>query len=466
MRNKLFALLLAMAAAKAQQQTVPLQSPPPPPPFNVGAVYSGGGGTVSVSYWVVARYASGTSSPSASPATVRVPNIAGITVGTPVSISFNQVAGATGYDVIRNTSTAYPAGAGCAACAIALNITGSPATDNGTTNAYPPAGIFPASQATALIDLNNRDAATPYLEVGINGAPAVQIPTGNVGNILTVFSQTGPNVVTPVTTPDSVTPSNPSAGNTKWYTKAGALCSLSPAGAENCTNASAPVTSVFTQTGAVDIPVTTTDVSTPANPAAGKTKWYTKGGTFCALNPTGTEVCISAAAVSSVFSQTGAVNIPVTTTDVSTPSNPGAGTTKWYTKAGALCSLSPAGAENCTNAQLHSIVFTINGNGSAIATGDLKVFPTADFSCTINRYDVSADQSGSITVDIWKAAGAIPTSGNKISASAPVTLSSAQLSQNGSRTGWTNAVSAGDVFGATVATAATVQNVTVQIWCQ
>lgn len=118
-------------------------------------------------------------------------------------------------------------------------------------------------------------------------------------------------------------------------------------------------------------------------------------------------------------------------------------------------------------AALHSVTFVIQGaSGAAIATGDLGLFPTADFACTINRTDISADQSGSITVDIWKRAGAIPAGAQKISASAPVTLSSAQLNQNGSISGWSTTVSSGDVFGATVATASTVTKVTVQIWCQ
>jgi len=114
----------------------------------------------------------------------------------------------------------------------------------------------------------------------------------------------------------------------------------------------------------------------------------------------------------------------------------------------------------------HAIPFVIDGGGSAITTGALKDFPTAAFSCTINRIDISADQAGSITIDIWKAAGAIPTSANKISASAPLTLSSAQLNQNGSLTGWTTSVSVGDVFGFNVATASTVTHVVGQIWCQ
>jgi fibronectin-binding autotransporter adhesin len=116
--------------------------------------------------------------------------------------------------------------------------------------------------------------------------------------------------------------------------------------------------------------------------------------------------------------------------------------------------------------QLHSIGFVIDGGGSAIVTGDAKVYPTADFACTINRVDISADQSGSITVDVWKRNAAIPTSGQKISASAPLTLSAAQLAQSGSLTGWTTAVSTNDVFGFSVATVATVTRVTGQIWCQ
>lgn len=139
----------------------------------------------------------------------------------------------------------------------------------------------------------------------------------------------------------------------------------------------------------------------------------------------------------------------------------GAGVTCTNGTGKTVCDIPSASAT-----QQHNITFVINGGGTAITTGALGSFPTAAYSCTINRTDISADQSGSITVDIWKKAGAIPASGDKISASAPVTLSSAQLNQNGSISGWTTTVTSGDVFGGTVASAATVQSVTVQIWCQ
>lgn len=116
--------------------------------------------------------------------------------------------------------------------------------------------------------------------------------------------------------------------------------------------------------------------------------------------------------------------------------------------------------------QLHSVVFSINGNGSAISPGGLGVFPTAAFACTINEVDVTGAPSGSITVDIWKTNAGIPTSTNKISASDPATLSSAQYSVDTTLSGWTKTVSTGDVFGGTIATASTVTAVTVTIWCQ
>jgi hypothetical protein len=124
------------------------------------------------------------------------------------------------------------------------------------------------------------------------------------------------------------------------------------------------------------------------------------------------------------------------------------------------------GRSDAGAAQLHSITFAINGGGSTITTGDVHEYITVDFNCTINRVDISGNPSGSMTVDIWKVNAAIPTGTNKISASAPATLSSSQLAQSGSLSGWSTSVAANDVFDANVATASSVTSATVQLWCQ
>ncbi len=117
------------------------------------------------------------------------------------------------------------------------------------------------------------------------------------------------------------------------------------------------------------------------------------------------------------------------------------------------------------NADLSGITsvigMVIDGGGSAITTG-VKHYLSIPFACTITGWDIVADQSGSISVEIDKHAAAVPnTSTDKISASAPVSLSSAQLAQGGSISGWTTAIAANDVLGYNVASAATLTRVTI-----
>lgn len=120
-----------------------------------------------------------------------------------------------------------------------------------------------------------------------------------------------------------------------------------------------------------------------------------------------------------------------------------------------------------SSAQQHSITIPIAGGPIVTGTSGVGLPATANFSCAINKAQASADASGSITVDIWKAAASIPSSGDKISASAPVTLSSSQLNQNSSISGWTTAVAIGDVFWASVASVdGSLTAATVQLWCE
>ena len=116
-----------------------------------------------------------------------------------------------------------------------------------------------------------------------------------------------------------------------------------------------------------------------------------------------------------------------------------------------------------SQAAVTAITLTIDGAGSAITAGALGKFPTVPYSGEIESVEVAADQSGSIVIDIWKAADAIPTNSNSITGSSPATLSSAQRSQDETLTGWTTSIAAGDVLGFEVDSASTVTEVTLTI---
>ena len=77
-----------------------------------------------------------------------------------------------------------------------------------------------------------------------------------------------------------------------------------------------------------------------------------------------------------------------TMTDITTPANPSAGATKFYSKAGALCSLSPAGAETCT------------GSSPLTTKGDLL-----GFSTLLVRVPIGSTNGLVLTQDSTAAAG-------------------------------------------------------------
>lgn len=121
-------------------------------------------------------------------------------------------------------------------------------------------------------------------------------------------------------------------------------------------------------------------------------------------------------------------------------------------------------AKLATNVKTTTLIFVIDGGGSAITTG-VKGDLTVDFNCTIQQATLLADQSGSIVVDIWKDtyANYPPTVADTITASAKPTLSTAAKSQDGTLTGWTTSISAGDTLRFNVDSITTCQRVTVAL---
>jgi len=83
---------------------------------------------------------------------------------------------------------------------------------------------------------------------------------------------------------------------------------------------------------------------------------------------------------------------------------------------------------------------------SAVITTGAKGRKYCSITGTIIGWRLVADVSATVTLDLWKAAGAIPTNANSITASAKPALSAAELAASTTLTGWTTAVTAGDVF--------------------
>lgn len=111
-----------------------------------------------------------------------------------------------------------------------------------------------------------------------------------------------------------------------------------------------------------------------------------------------------------------------------------------------------------------TIQFIIDGGGSAIATG-VKGDIMIPFDCTVQGWDIVADASGSIVVDVWKDtyANFPPTVADTITGSEKPTLSSAQKNQDLTLSSWTTAFSRGDWLRYNVDSATTVTRVTVVI---
>jgi len=118
-------------------------------------------------------------------------------------------------------------------------------------------------------------------------------------------------------------------------------------------------------------------------------------------------------------------------------------------------------------ASTEAIEFLIDGGGSTITTGVAVGAVEVPFACTITDATVLADQSGSIVVDIWadSYANYPPTDADSITASAPPTISTATKSTDATLTGWTTALSAGDILYYNVDSATTIEWALVSLTC-
>jgi len=104
----------------------------------------------------------------------------------------------------------------------------------------------------------------------------------------------------------------------------------------------------------------------------------------------------------------------------------------------------------------------IDGGGLGITTG-VKMDIEWKFAATIVSWDILADQTGSIVVDVWSAAYSAfpPTVGDTIAGTEKPTLSNVAKNQDTSLTSFNTAISAGNIWRINVDSATTVTRVTI-----
>ena len=110
------------------------------------------------------------------------------------------------------------------------------------------------------------------------------------------------------------------------------------------------------------------------------------------------------------------------------------------------------------------ILFTLDNRNTVFATGvagDIHV----PFACTITGVFIFADQTGSIVLDLWKDSFANfpPTDADSITASAPVTISSAAKASDTTLTGWTTSIAAGDIIRVNIDSVSSITRFTLAI---
>ena len=113
------------------------------------------------------------------------------------------------------------------------------------------------------------------------------------------------------------------------------------------------------------------------------------------------------------------------------------------------------GFQGSTGPTIITTGMVADGQGGVISTGQ-KGYYQINNGGTIQSWSIIGDQSGSISVDIWKRSGGVPTASGTIVGSGTPSLASSQYA-TGSVSLWTSAtVSNGDILGYNIVSATTL----------
>jgi hypothetical protein len=136
---------------------------------------------------------------------------------------------------------------------------------------------------------------------------------------------------------------------------------------------------------------------------------------------------------------------------------------------GGTGAVAAAAARTNLGVSVGEFFFAFGDGTNAITTSEAYQQFVVPYDCTITDVQLTADASGSIVLYVYKTTyssynpGTHPVSGDSIVASAAPTLSTAYKSQDATLTGWTKALTAGDIVRIGVTSAGTVKRVEFKI---
>lgn len=171
---------------------------------------------------------------------------------------------------------------------------------------------------------------------------------------------------------------------------------------------------------------------------------------------------------------------PVEMLRVTAPGNATAGYLRLFANngTGQVECLDQSGGNCLAQTGTHEIEFTLDGGGSAITTGQYQLGQSGDIgACTITGWSLMGQEaSGSITIELDAQANTAPpdvpvapdTTTDKISASAPMQITTAQAASSGTAgvSTWTTSRASWDTYAINVTAVTTFTRVTGVVWCR
>lgn len=333
-----------------------------------------------------------------------------------------------------------------------ITVAGSPITTTGTfdltwTN-QTQAKVF-ASPASSTGTPSFRALVTGDLPAGTGTVTSVGLTAPNIFSVAgSPVTTSGTLAMTLATQSANLVWAGPATGSPATPTFRALVAADFPAGVGTVTSVGMTGDNVIYASSVTGSPVTTTGTLVPALKTQTANTFLAGPTTGSAATPT-FRAMVAADLVNNGANPTASVGASAVN---------GSATT-WMRSDGA-----PALAANMICDTISGI---IDGGGAAIASG-AHIYIVIPFNCTIVTATSLADQSGSVALDWWKctysafdAGSTHPVVGDKITASAPPSISSATKSQDSTLTGWTTSLAKGDIL-AFVATgdATNIQRVT------